>query len=48
MTAAQPGTADMNWYAVLAHHATRSPDKAITLFEGVPTTYAEMALQQYV
>ena len=24
----------MNWFAVLAHHATRTPDKAITVFEG--------------
>jgi acyl-CoA synthetase (AMP-forming)/AMP-acid ligase II len=35
--------ADMNWFAVLAHHATRQPDKAITVFEGETTTYAEMA-----
>jgi fatty-acyl-CoA synthase len=35
--------ADMNWFAVLAHHAARSPDKAITVFEGEATTYAEMA-----
>src|SRR5436305_882896 len=35
--------ADMNWFAVLAHHAIRSPDKAITVFEGEPTSYAEMA-----
>jgi fatty-acyl-CoA synthase len=34
---------DMNWSAVLAHHATRTPDKAITVFEGESTTYAEMA-----
>ena len=33
----------MNWYTVLAHHAARSPDKAITIFEGERTTYAEMA-----
>src|SRR3954468_20016798 len=33
----------MNWFAVLAHHATRTPDKAITVFEGETTTYAEMA-----
>ena len=33
----------MNWFAVLAHHAIRTPDKAITVFEGQPTTYAEMA-----
>jgi fatty-acyl-CoA synthase len=35
--------ADMNWFAVLAHHATRAPDKAITVFEGETTTYGEMA-----
>src|SRR5256714_3719504 len=35
--------ADMNWFAVLAHHATRTPDRAITVFEGETTTYAEMA-----
>ena len=34
---------DMNWFAVLAHHATRTPDKALTVFEGETTTYAEMA-----
>jgi len=34
---------DMNWFAVLAHHATRTPDKAITVFMGETTTYAEMA-----
>ena len=33
----------MNWFAVLAHHATRTPDKPITVFEGETTTYAEMA-----
>ena len=35
--------ADMNWFAVLAHHATRTPDKAITIFNGETTTYGEMA-----
>jgi acyl-CoA synthetase (AMP-forming)/AMP-acid ligase II len=35
--------ADMNWFAVLAHHATRTPDKAITVFEGETTSYGEMA-----
>jgi acyl-CoA synthetase (AMP-forming)/AMP-acid ligase II len=35
--------ADMNWFAVLAHHATRAPDKAIAVFEGETTTYGEMA-----
>ncbi len=35
--------ADMNWFAVLAHHASRTPDKALTVFQGETTTYAEMA-----
>jgi acyl-CoA synthetase (AMP-forming)/AMP-acid ligase II len=35
--------ADMSWCMVLAHHATRAPDRAITVFEGEATTYAEMA-----
>ncbi|MBV8691863.1 MAG: AMP-binding protein, partial [Actinobacteria bacterium] len=33
----------MNWCTVLAHHAERTPDKAIAVFEGEVTTYAEMA-----
>ena len=33
----------MNWFAVLAHHASRTPDKAITVFEGETITYGEMA-----
>ncbi len=37
--------ADVNWFAVLAHHATRAPDKAMTVFEGETTTYGEMAAQ---
>jgi acyl-CoA synthetase (AMP-forming)/AMP-acid ligase II len=35
--------ADMNWFAVLAHHATRTPDKAMTVFQGETTTYGQMA-----
>ena len=35
--------ANVNWWSVLAHHAARSPDKAMTVFEGEVTTYAEMA-----
>ncbi len=35
--------ADVNWFGVLAHHATATPDKAMTVFEGATTTYAEMA-----
>jgi acyl-CoA synthetase (AMP-forming)/AMP-acid ligase II len=33
----------MNWFAVLAHHAVRTPDKVMTVFEGEATTYGEMA-----
>ena len=33
----------MNWFAVLAHHAIRSPRKVMTVFEGEETTYGEMA-----
>jgi fatty-acyl-CoA synthase len=43
MTLAQTPQADMNWFAVLAHHASRTPDKAIPVFEGETTTYEEMA-----
>jgi acyl-CoA synthetase (AMP-forming)/AMP-acid ligase II len=43
MTPAPVMQADMNWFAVLNHHATRTPDKAITLFGGEATTYGEMA-----
>jgi fatty-acyl-CoA synthase len=35
--------ADVNWFAVLAHHATRAPDRAITVFEGETLTYGDMA-----
>jgi fatty-acyl-CoA synthase len=35
--------ADVNWFGVLAYHASRSPMRAITMFEGEPTTYADMA-----
>ncbi len=34
--------ADLNWFAVLAHHAARAPDKAMTVFEGETTTYGDM------
>jgi fatty-acyl-CoA synthase len=34
--------ADMNWFAVLAHHAVRNPDRAMTVFEGETVTYGEM------
>ncbi|HET6968697.1 MAG TPA: AMP-binding protein, partial [Ornithinibacter sp.] len=35
--------ADVSWCGVLEHHATRHPDKAITIYDGEPTTYAQMA-----
>jgi acyl-CoA synthetase (AMP-forming)/AMP-acid ligase II len=34
---------DLSWCAVLAHHASRAPDKPITVFDGQITTYGEMA-----
>jgi fatty-acyl-CoA synthase len=36
---------DVNWFGVLAHHADRAPDRAITVFEGQTTTYGEMTRQ---
>lgn len=33
---------DVSWSAVLEHHATGSPERPITVFEGETTTYAEM------
>ena len=43
MTPAELTPPDVNWFAVLAHHATRSPEKAMTVFEGEVTTYGDMA-----
>jgi fatty-acyl-CoA synthase len=43
MTAPQATGADMNWFAVLAHHASRAPDKPLTIFGDETVTYAEMA-----
>jgi fatty-acyl-CoA synthase len=34
---------DLNWCGVLAHHATRTPDKPLAIFEGETTTYGELA-----
>jgi acyl-CoA synthetase (AMP-forming)/AMP-acid ligase II len=34
--------ADVNWFRVLAHHASRAPDRPITVFEGQVLTYADM------
>ena len=45
MTIPVTTSADMNWFAVLAHHASRAPEKVITVFEGEATTYGEMAAQ---
>jgi fatty-acyl-CoA synthase len=36
-------SADVNWFGVLAHHASRRPERAMTVFEGETTTYGEMA-----
>jgi acyl-CoA synthetase (AMP-forming)/AMP-acid ligase II len=33
----------MNWFAVLAHHASRTPDQPITIFGDETVTYGEMA-----
>jgi acyl-CoA synthetase (AMP-forming)/AMP-acid ligase II len=35
--------ADMSWFSVLAHHAIRTPDKPVTVFEGDTVTYGQMA-----
>lgn len=35
--------ADVNWFAVLAHHATRTPDRPLARFEGATLSYGEMA-----
>ncbi len=44
MTNGTPSTnGDMNWFAVLAHHAVRSPEKPMTIFAGETITYGEMA-----
>jgi acyl-CoA synthetase (AMP-forming)/AMP-acid ligase II len=42
MTTAPMMQSDMNWFGVLAHHAIRDPDKAITVCDGETTTYREM------
>jgi acyl-CoA synthetase (AMP-forming)/AMP-acid ligase II len=34
---------DLNWFSVLAHHATRTPDKVMTVFEDESITFGEMA-----
>jgi len=34
---------DVNWFGVLAHHATRHPERPMTVFEGHVISYGEMA-----
>ena len=34
---------DVSWCAVLAHHAERSPDRPMLVFDGHTTTYGDMA-----
>ena len=33
---------DVNWFGVLAHHAARTPERPMTVFEGEVLTYAQM------
>ena len=35
--------ADMNWFGVLEHHASRAPDNALAIFREETVTYGEMA-----
>ena len=37
--------ADMNWFGVLAHHASLTPDKPMVVFGDQVVTYAQMAAQ---
>ena len=43
MNPSAPVRPDVNWFAVLEHHAVRTPDKPITVFEGTALSYGEMA-----
>ncbi|HEY7440452.1 MAG TPA: long-chain fatty acid--CoA ligase [Acidimicrobiia bacterium] len=36
-------TPDLSWVAVLEHHALRTPDSPLAIFDGAPVTYREMA-----
>ncbi len=38
----QPMQADMNWFGVLAHHASRNPSKPLCVFGDEVVTYGEM------
>ncbi len=42
MTEAVPMQADMNWFAVLAHHASRAPDRPLARYGDATVTYGEM------
>ncbi len=35
--------ADLNWFAVLEHHAIRRPEAVCTVFDGTVTTYGQLA-----
>jgi acyl-CoA synthetase (AMP-forming)/AMP-acid ligase II len=35
-------SSDLNWYAVLAHHARNNPSRPMCVFEGVTTSYGQM------
>jgi acyl-CoA synthetase (AMP-forming)/AMP-acid ligase II len=43
MTGVARGEPDLNWFAVLAHHATRDPGKPLAVCEQEVVTYGEMA-----
>jgi fatty-acyl-CoA synthase len=43
VTTPETSPTDLNWFAVLAHHASRTPDKVMTVFDGEETTYGQMA-----
>jgi acyl-CoA synthetase (AMP-forming)/AMP-acid ligase II len=43
MTPTQPMPADMNWFAVLAHHANRTPHQLLAVFGEERISYREMA-----
>lgn len=43
MAEARDMDVDLSWCAVLAHHATRAPDRPMLVYQGATTTYGEMA-----
>ena len=42
VTAVPETHADVSWFGVLEHHATRDPDKVLARFEGQDTTYGAL------